>query len=98
MCATSQTFNLLRCDLSWANSTKTSYNNCSEYMLPSARNYGLFGQYCLTFKANRTIMFSDKNKNDMSGLSKIGFYFNVGTTGNSTLGAASLTVQLTPPG
>ncbi|GBB85253.1 hypothetical protein RclHR1_11810001 [Rhizophagus clarus] len=99
ICGTSPDLKILRCDIETNNNGYTPIDGCNKYLLPGIIDYGIFGDYCLTFKANKTIKFVNP-ESSMDGLRKIGFYFyeNATSAEAKTLGIASLTIQLTPPG
>jgi hypothetical protein len=98
ICGKSPDLKILRCDF-MINDVPKRVDGCNNYILPNVVNYGVFGEYCLTFKANKTIKFINPESH-IGGLKKIGFFFYMNTSfvEAKTLGIASLNVQLTPPG
>jgi hypothetical protein len=99
ICGTSPDLKILRCDFITNNNENKQIDGCNNYILPNVVDYDIYGEYCLTFKANKTIKFI-KPDDPIGGLQKIGFYFyeNTTTAEVKALGIASLAIQLTPPG
>ncbi|PKY55436.1 hypothetical protein RhiirA4_474892 [Rhizophagus irregularis] len=99
ICGASPELRILRCDLIANNGEKTLIDGCNSYVPPNLIDYDIYRDHCLTFKANKTIKFAKQNSGT-DGLQKIGFYFydNKTAAEMNTLGIASITIQLTPPG
>ncbi|CAG8550085.1 14868_t:CDS:2, partial [Gigaspora rosea] len=90
---------ILRCDFKWLDQTVTRINNCSDYIIPEAVSLGVHRNACKTFKANKTIKYTDPNKS-LNGLREIGFYFNIPNISAeeaTNIGIASLSIQLASP-
>ncbi|POG63379.1 hypothetical protein GLOIN_2v1845965 [Rhizophagus irregularis DAOM 181602=DAOM 197198] len=86
---------ILRCDLKTHNTVRERIDGCNNYILPNAADYGVFKDYCLTFKANEAIKFT---KPEIGGYDEIGFSFYDNTTASEagTIGIASLTILIIP--
>ncbi|CAG8614877.1 5920_t:CDS:2, partial [Dentiscutata heterogama] len=79
--------------------TVTRINNCSDYIINEVVSLGAHRNACKTFKANKTIKYTDPNKS-LNGLREIGFYFNIPNISAeeaTNIGIASLSIQLTSP-
>ncbi|CAG8772829.1 25960_t:CDS:2 [Gigaspora margarita] len=90
---------ILRCDFKWSDQSIKRIDNCSDYIIPETIDLGSHRNSCNTFKANKTIKYTNPN-NPSKGLSQIGFYFNIpniSTEEATNIGIASLSIQLTSP-